>query len=74
MYNHLKRMLDLVKEMSRAALENARATATEASTQATGRGGEVVGLEGVYAVEVVEVVMRMTMTWVTSNSNTSNSY
>ena len=39
MYNHLKRMLDLVGEMSRATLENARATATEASTQAIGRGG-----------------------------------
>ena len=74
MYNHLKRTLDVVGELSRVALENAHATATEASTQATGRGGEVVGLEGVYAVEVVEVVMRMTMTWITSNSNTSNSY
>ena len=38
-YNHLKRTLDLVGEMSRAALENARATTTKASTQATGRGG-----------------------------------
>ena len=40
--------------------------------------GEVVSLEGVDAVEVmdtVEVVMRrMMMTWVTSNSNTSNFY
>ena len=32
-------MLDLVREMSQAALENVRATATEASTQATGCGG-----------------------------------
>ena len=38
-YNHLKRTLDLVREMSRAALENACATATKASTQAIGRGG-----------------------------------
>ena len=39
MYNHLKRTLDLFGEMNRAALENARATTTEASTQATGCGG-----------------------------------
>ena len=45
-YNHLKRTLDLVGEMSRAALENARATATEASTQATGRGGGSHGFRG----------------------------
>uniref|UniRef100_A0A7N2MTJ5 Uncharacterized protein n=1 Tax=Quercus lobata TaxID=97700 RepID=A0A7N2MTJ5_QUELO len=46
MYNHLKRMLDLVGEMSRAALENARATVTKASTQATGRGGGGRGSRG----------------------------
>ena len=45
-YNHLKRTLDLVEEMSRAALENVRATATEASTQATGRGGGGRGFRG----------------------------
>ena len=45
-YNHLKRMLDLVGEMSQAALENARATVTEASTQATGRGGGGRGSRG----------------------------
>ena len=45
-YNHLKRTLDLVGEMSRAALENARAMATEASTQATGRGGGGRGFRG----------------------------
>nr|POE71635.1 hypothetical protein CFP56_48967 [Quercus suber] len=39
MYNHLKSTLDLVEELSRVALENVRASATEASTQATGRGG-----------------------------------
>ena len=38
-YNHLKRTLDLVGELSRGALENVHATATEVSTQATGRGG-----------------------------------
>ena len=38
-YNHLKRMLDLVGELSRGALENTRAMVTEASTQAIGRGG-----------------------------------
>ena len=38
-YNHLKRTLDLVREMSRVALENAHATATEVSTQAIGHGG-----------------------------------
>ena len=32
-------MLDVVGELSRVALENVRATATEASTQVTGRGG-----------------------------------
>ena len=46
MYNHLKRMLDLVGEMSRPALENARAAMTEASTQATGRGGGGRGSRG----------------------------
>ena len=46
MYNHLKRMLDLVREMSQAVVENARATATEASTQATGRGGGGRGFKG----------------------------
>ena len=55
------------------ALENARGTATGASIQATCHGGGGVGLEGVDPVEVIEVVMRMRMTWVTSNSNTSNS-
>ena len=45
-YNHLKRTLDLVREMSRAALENACATATKASTQATGRGGGGCGSRG----------------------------
>ena len=45
-YNHLKRTLDLVGEMSRAALENAHATVTEASTQATGRGGGGHGSKG----------------------------
>ena len=45
-YNHLKRTLDLVGEMSRAALENVRATATEASTQAIGRGGGGHGFRG----------------------------
>nr|POF08266.1 hypothetical protein CFP56_55666 [Quercus suber] len=39
MYNHLKSTLDLVGELNRVALENVYATATEASTQATGRGG-----------------------------------
>ena len=38
-YNHLKRTLDLVGEMSQTSLENARATATEVSTQAIGHGG-----------------------------------
>ena len=46
MYNHLKRTLDLVGEMSRAALENARATAIEANSQATGRGGGGRGSSG----------------------------
>ena len=45
-YNHLKRTLDLVGEMSRAALEYARATVTEASTQATSRGGGGCGSRG----------------------------
>ena len=45
-YNHLKRTLDLVGEMSQAALENARATVTEASTQATGHGGGGRGSRG----------------------------
>ena len=45
-YNHLKRTLDLVGEMSRVTLENARATATEPSTQATGRGGGGRGSRG----------------------------
>ena len=45
-YNHLKRTLDLVGEMSRAALENARATVTEVSTQATGRAGGGHGSRG----------------------------
>ena len=39
MYNHVKSTLDLVGELSRVALENARASVTESSTQATGRGG-----------------------------------
>ena len=39
MYNYLKSTLDLVGELSRVALENAHATAVEASTQATGYGG-----------------------------------
>ena len=39
MYNHLKRTLGLVREKSRATLENMRAPATEVSTQATSRGG-----------------------------------
>ena len=39
-YNHLKSTLDLVGELSRVALENTHATATEASTQAIGRGGQ----------------------------------
>ena len=39
-------MLDLVREMSQAALENARAMATEASTQAIGRGGGGRGFRG----------------------------
>ena len=38
MYNHLKSMLDLVGELNRVALENACATASEESTQATGHG------------------------------------
>ncbi|KAL0000264.1 hypothetical protein SO802_019866 [Lithocarpus litseifolius] len=38
MYNHLLHILDLVRELSQVALENAR-VASEASTQATGRGG-----------------------------------
>ena len=37
-YNHLKRTLDVVGELSQVALKNVRATATEASTQVTGRG------------------------------------
>ena len=45
-YNHLKRMLDLVREMSQATLENARATATKASTQATSHGGVCRGSRG----------------------------
>nr|POE44584.1 hypothetical protein CFP56_77643 [Quercus suber] len=39
MYNHVKSTLDLVGELSRVALENERASATAASTPATGRGG-----------------------------------
>ena len=38
MYNHLKSMLVLVGELNRVALENACATTSEASTQATGHG------------------------------------
>ena len=45
-YNHLKRTLDLVGEMSRVALENVHATVTKASTQATGRGGGGHGSRG----------------------------
>ena len=45
-YNHLKRTLDLVGEMSRAALENAHAMVIEASTQATGNGGGGRGARG----------------------------
>ena len=37
-YNHLTKTLDLVRELSRAALENAHATASEVTIQATGRG------------------------------------
>ena len=39
MYNQLLRTLDLVEELSRVALENTHAAASEASTQATSRGG-----------------------------------
>ena len=46
MYNHLKMTLDLVRELSRVALENARAMTTEASTQATSRGGRGRGSGG----------------------------
>ncbi|KAK7824843.1 serine/threonine-protein phosphatase 7 long form like protein [Quercus suber] len=69
MYNQLTKTLDLVGELNRVALDNVRAMASEASTQATTVVGEVVGLEGVdvvEAVEVVEVVLIFTsMTWVT---------
>jgi len=37
-YNHLTKTLDLVGELSRAALENAHATASETTIQVTGRG------------------------------------
>ncbi|XP_065621267.1 serine/threonine-protein phosphatase 7 long form homolog [Quercus suber] len=67
MYNQLTKTLDLVGELNRVALDNVRAMASEASTQATTVVGEVVGLEGVdvvEAVEVVEVVLIFTsMTW-----------
>nr|POE76726.1 hypothetical protein CFP56_76677 [Quercus suber] len=45
MYNHLLHTLDVVKELSQVALENAWA-ASEASTQATGRGGQGGGSRG----------------------------
>ena len=45
-YNHLKRTLDLVRELSRVALENTHAMATKASTQATGRGRGGCGFGG----------------------------
>ena len=45
MYNHLKRMLDLVGELSRVALENMHA-ASEASTQATSHGEQGGGSRG----------------------------
>ena len=45
-YNHLKSTLDLVRELSRVALENARAMAIEASTQATSHGGRGHGSGG----------------------------
>ena len=46
MYNHLKSMLDLVGELNRVALENACATASEESTQATGHGRQGGGFGG----------------------------
>ena len=46
MYNHLKSMLDLVGELNRVALENACATASEESTQATGHGRRGGGSRG----------------------------
>ena len=46
MYNHLKRTLDVVGELSRVAFENVRATATEVSTQVTGHGGGGRGSRG----------------------------
>ena len=45
MYNHLLHTLDVVKELSRVALENARVV-SEASTQATGCGGRGGGSGG----------------------------
>ena len=46
MYNHLKSMLVLVGELNRVALENACATTSEASTQATGHGSGGSGRRG----------------------------
>ncbi|KAL0005608.1 hypothetical protein SO802_013169 [Lithocarpus litseifolius] len=45
-FNHLKSMLDLVEELSRVALGNAPAMASEASIQATSRGGRGGGSGG----------------------------
>ena len=45
MYNHLLHTLDVVGELSRVALGNARVQ-SEASTQATGRGGRGGGSAG----------------------------
>jgi len=73
-------MLDLVGKLSRVALENVLWQVRQAHRPQV-VAGEVVGLEGMKAFEVVVglrlclyTVMRMRMSWVTSNSNTSNSY
>ena len=45
-YNQLTKTLDLVGELNRVALDNARAMASEATTQATSRGGRGGGSGG----------------------------
>nr|POE96377.1 hypothetical protein CFP56_53950 [Quercus suber] len=45
-YNQLTKTLDLVGELNRVALDNVRAMASEASTQATSRGGGGGGSRG----------------------------
>ena len=62
MYNHLKHTLQIVEEFNRVTLENAH-VASETSTQATSHDGQGGGCQGVDAMEAVELVVSIGLSW-----------